>query len=63
MVGKLPKLQIFGNDYDTSDGTCVKNYIHVMDLIDGHIKAINKLKDNSRLLIYNLGTGKGYAVL
>jgi len=62
-VGKLEKLQIFGNDYDTRDGTGVRDYIHVVDLADGHIAALEKLKQNSGLVIYNLGTGTGYSVL
>lgn len=61
--GKLPYLRVFGNDYDTVDGTGVRDYIHVCDLADGHIKAINKLHTNCGLVIYNLGTGIGYSVL
>ncbi len=61
---KLEKLSVFGNDYDTEDGTGVRDYIHVVDLAIGHIKAIEKLnKENSGVYIYNLGTGKGYSVL
>ncbi len=62
-VGKLARLGVFGNDYDTPDGTCIRDYIHVVDLALGHIKAIEKLKDNPGLAIYNLGTGNGYSVL
>jgi UDP-glucose 4-epimerase len=62
-VGKLEKLQIFGNDYETKDGTGVRDYIHVVDLADGHIAALQKLKQNCGLVIYNLGTGRGYSVL
>ena len=62
-VGKLKELGVFGNDYDTPDGTGVRDYIHVVDLAKGHVKAVQKLKDNSGLSIYNLGTGKGYSVL
>lgn len=62
-VGKLPILKVFGNDYDTSDGTGVRDYIHVCDLATGHVLALNKLKENCGLKIYNLGTGKGYSVL
>ena len=62
-VGKLKCLGIFGNDYDTPDGTGVRDYIHVVDLAIGHVKAIEKLKDNEGVSIYNLGTGKGYSVL
>ena len=62
-VGKLKELGVFGNDYDTHDGTGVRDYIHVVDLAKGHVKALKKLEDNSGLSIYNLGTGKGYSVL
>ena len=60
--GKLKKLRVFGNDYDTPDGTGIRDYIHVMDLADGHLKILEKLSDNS-FDIYNLGTGRGYSVL
>ena len=62
-VGKLKELGVFGNDYDTPDGTGVRDYIHVVDLAKGHVKALKKIEDNSGLSIYNLGTGKGYSVL
>ncbi|MCM1466591.1 MAG: UDP-glucose 4-epimerase GalE [Alistipes sp.] len=62
-VGKLKELGVFGNDYDTPDGTGVRDYIHVVDLALGHVKAIEKLSENPGLKIYNLGTGKGYSVL
>ncbi len=62
-VGKFPELKIFGNDYPTPDGTGVRDYIHIMDLASGHIKALEKLAANPGLVIYNLGTGKGYSVL
>lgn len=62
-VGKLPELKVFGDDYNTPDGTGVRDYIHVVDLAVGHIKAIEKLEGNPGLVIYNLGTGKGYSVL
>lgn len=62
-VGKRAELGVFGNDYDTPDGTGVRDYIHVVDLAEGHVKALEKIKDNSGLKIYNLGTGKGYSVL
>ena len=62
-VGKREKLGVFGNDYDTPDGTGVRDYIHVVDLAKGHVKALKKLEDNSGLNIYNLGTGHGYSVL
>ena len=62
--GELEELSIFGNDYNTPDGTGVRDYIHVVDLAKGHIKALEKLeKEKSRIYIYNLGTGKGYSVL
>ena len=62
--GKLECLSIFGNDYDTKDGTGVRDYIHVVDLALGHLKAVEKLqKENKGLYIYNLGTGIGYSVL
>ena len=60
---ELPYLHVYGNDYDTPDGTGVRDYIHVVDLAKGHVKAVKKLEDNSGLSIYNLGTGKGYSVL
>lgn len=62
-VGKREMLSVFGNDYDTPDGTGVRDYIHVVDLAVGHVKAIEKIKENPGLKIYNLGTGKGYSVL
>ena len=63
-AGILPELSVFGNDYDTPDGTGVRDYIHVVDLAKGHIKALEKLeKENSGIYIYNLGTGVGYSVL
>ena len=62
-VGKLKCLGVFGDDYDTPDGTGVRDYIHVVDLAIGHVKAIAKIKENPGLKIYNLGTGKGYSVL
>lgn len=62
-IGKLECLGVFGNDYDTPDGTGVRDYIHVVDLAVGHVKAINKIKENPGVKIYNLGTGKGYSVL
>ena len=62
-VGKLEKLGVFGDDYDTPDGTGVRDYIHVVDLARGHVKAIQKLADKDGVNIYNLGTGKGYSVL
>ena len=62
-VGKLKELGVFGDDYDTPDGTGVRDYIHVVDLAKGHVKALKKLEDHSGLNIYNLGTGHGYSVL
>lgn len=62
-VGKLKSLGVFGNDYPTHDGTGVRDYIHVVDLAVGHVKAIEKISENPGLKIYNLGTGKGYSVL
>lgn len=62
-IGKLEKLQVFGDDYDTKDGTGVRDFIHVMDLADGHLAALKKLEQKCGLVIYNLGTGNGYSVL
>jgi UDP-glucose 4-epimerase len=62
-VGKIPKLKVFGNDYDTPDGTCIRDYIHVSDLAIGHIRALEKLEKDQGVFTYNLGTGKGYSVL
>ncbi|ROS00079.1 UDP-glucose 4-epimerase [Sinobacterium caligoides] len=62
-VGKLKQLQVFGADYDTPDGTGVRDYIHVVDLAKGHVKAVEKLSDNPGAVAYNLGTGAGYSVL
>lgn len=62
-VGKLKELGVFGNDYDTPDGTGVRDYIHVLDLASGHVAALNKIKENCGLKVYNLGTGIGYSVL
>ncbi len=63
-VGKLECLGVFGNDYDTPDGTCVRDYIHVVDLADGHVKALAKMAgEEGGVWIYNLGTGTGYSVL
>lgn len=62
-VGKREYLGVFGDDYDTPDGTGVRDYIHVVDLAKGHVLAVNKLAENPGLLIVNLGTGRGYSVL
>jgi UDP-glucose 4-epimerase len=62
-VGKLQQLVVFGQDYATPDGTCVRDYIHVVDLARGHLAAINKLAENPGLVTYNLGSGVGHSVL
>lgn len=62
-VGKLDKLRVFGNDYPTRDGTGERDYIHVVDLAIGHLKALEKLSENPGLVVYNLGTGSGSTVL
>ncbi|HET7627850.1 MAG TPA: UDP-glucose 4-epimerase GalE [Bacillales bacterium] len=62
-VGKLDELKVFGDDYPTSDGTGVRDYIHVMDLADGHVKALEKVLKDPGVEAYNLGTGTGYSVL
>ncbi|TYP75670.1 UDP-glucose 4-epimerase GalE [Paenibacillus methanolicus] len=61
--GKLPIVRVYGIDYDTIDGTGVRDYVHVVDLAKGHIKALDKVKTSNGVSIYNLGTGKGYSVL
>ncbi len=62
-VGKHPFLRVWGNDYPTPDGTGVRDYIHIMDLADGHSKALEKLSQKPGLVLYNLGTGRGYSVM
>ncbi|MDQ0253134.1 UDP-glucose 4-epimerase [Evansella vedderi] len=62
-VGKLPELQVFGNDYNTVDGTGVRDYIHVVDLAKGHLKALEYVTETKGVNAYNLGTGQGYSVL
>lgn len=62
-VGKLKELQVFGNDYETLDGTGVRDYIHVVDLARGHLKALEKVMATAGVEAYNLGTGRGYSVL
>ena len=62
-VGRLARLRVFGNDYDTPDGTGVRDYIHVVDLARGHLAALSYLAQGPRLSIHNLGTGRGYSVL
>ena len=62
-VGKLKELSVFGDDYNTPDGTGVRDYIHVVDLANGHLKALDKLETLPGIVTYNLGTGNGYSVL
>ena len=62
-IGKLPCLTVFGDDYDTKDGTCIRDYIHVVDLAVGHIKAVEKILSTTGVEAYNLGCGHGYSVL
>lgn len=62
-IGKLKELAVFGNDYPTVDGTGVRDYIHVVDLADGHLKALQRISSQLGLNVWNLGTGKGYSVL
>ena len=62
-VGKRDHLSVFGDDYETQDGTGVRDYIHVMDLADGHVKALDRIKDFTEVMTINLGTGTGYSVL
>jgi UDP-glucose 4-epimerase len=62
-IGKLKELKVFADDYPTPDGTCIRDYIHVMDLADGHLKALEKLWKKPGINAYNLGTGKGSSVL
>jgi UDP-glucose 4-epimerase len=61
-VGKRPELSVYGDDYPTPDGTCIRDYIHVVDLAEGHVKALEKLSSLQEVKIYNLGTGKGQSV-
>lgn len=62
-VGKLDHLNVFGDDYDTSDGTGVRDYIHVVDLAEGHVKALKAIEEGGGVEVFNLGTGRGYSVL
>jgi len=62
-AGKLEKLHVFGNDYPTPDGTGIRDYIHVVDLARGHVKALQAIERKCGVAVYNLGTGKGYSVL
>ena len=61
-IGKLPQLSVFGSDYDTHDGTCIRDYIHVIDLANAHIKALNYLREGNESNIFNLGSGNGFTV-
>ena len=61
-IGRLKELRVFGNDYPTPDGTGVRDFIHVVDLADAHVRAVQKLAENPGLEAYNLGTGRGYSV-
>lgn len=61
-LGKRKKISIFGDDYDTQDGTCIRDYIHVTDLADAHILALEKIKKENKSAVYNLGNGKGFSV-
>lgn len=61
-LGKREKIYIFGEDYNTKDGTCIRDYIHVMDLVDAHLLALKRLNDNKNSAIYNLGNGNGFSV-
>ncbi|RPH92859.1 MAG: UDP-glucose 4-epimerase GalE [Lysobacterales bacterium] len=62
-VGTLEKLSVWGDDYETPDGTCIRDYIHVMDLAAAHLSALEKLTENPGLFVHNIGTGRGYSVL
>jgi UDP-glucose 4-epimerase len=62
-IGTLPKLNVYGNDYPTPDGTGVRDYIHILDLAEGHLSALNYLADHSGWIAINLGTGRGVSVL
>lgn len=62
-IGELPHVNVFGDDYPTPDGTGVRDYIHVVDLAVGHVKAVQKIEENPGVKVYNLGTGNGYSVL
>ena len=63
LSGELPNLNVFGNDYNTHDGTGVRDYIHVVDLSSAHIKAMQKINEGTGIYKYNIGTGTGYSVL
>ncbi len=62
-IGKKDELQVFGNDYDTRDGTAIRDYIHIYDLSVGHMQAMKKLEEKPGYAVYNLGTGNGFSVL
>lgn len=62
-IGKLPQLTVFGGDYETKDGTCIRDYIHVVDLAKAHLCAVKKILDTTGIEAYNIGTGTGYSVL
>jgi len=62
-IGRRDHLNIFGNDYDTPDGTCIRDFIHVVDLAQGHLAALRKLEDEPGYMIHNIGTGRGHSVL
>ena len=62
-IGRRDRLRIFGNDYPTPDGTCIRDYIHVMDLAQGHVAAVRYTMDNTGTEVFNLGTGRGSSVL
>jgi len=62
-LGKSAEIEVFGNDYDTADGTCVRDYVHVLDLAEAHLLALKKLETDSGVSIYNVGTGRGHSVL
>jgi len=62
-IGQQTHLNIYGNDYNTSDGTCIRDYLHVCDVANGHIKALDRIRNNKGIEVYNLGTGTGYSVL
>ncbi|MBN2550137.1 MAG: UDP-glucose 4-epimerase GalE [Anaerolineales bacterium] len=62
-VGRLPELHVFGNDYPTPDGTCIRDYVHVVDLALGHLRALEKLQTHPGLVAYNLGTNRGHSVM
>ena len=62
-VGELDTLSVWGDDYDTPDGTCIRDYIHVMDLATAHLMALNKLEQKPSVIVHNIETGRGYSVL